>query len=158
MAPCNATPVPWASAAISAKPFSDSARLRFTFFRLWLSEAEANSTIASTPASIAAAAPRALGTSAVRCASWRSRNAAITSAASRICGTARGETKDVTSNRRSPASSSAWTSAILRFVGTKTGSDCSPSRGPTSVITARSGKPATLFCIRTPFVGQQRCN
>jgi hypothetical protein len=25
-------------------------------------------------------------------------------------------------------------------------------------FTARSGKPATLFCIRTPFVGQQRCN
>jgi len=59
---------------------------------------------------------------------------ASTSAASAICGTARGLTKDVTSSLRTPAATMASMVAILSRVGMKSCSIWNPSRVPTSQI------------------------
>src|SRR5690349_1273903 len=62
-----------------------------------------------------------------------------TASASAICGTALGWTKLVTSMRPRPVAASASTNAIFVSVGTNVGSDCSPSRGLTSVTRTRAG-------------------
>src|SRR5215813_5679397 len=68
---------------------------------------------------------------------------ASTSAASASCGTHFGDTNDVTSILGMPAETSRLMSSIFFDVGTKTGSDCSPSRGLTSTIVTRLGSVST---------------
>src|SRR5690606_11789152 len=50
------------------------------------------------------------------------------------CGIARGDTNDVASTRRKPASMKPRMNATFFSVGTNIASDCNPSRVPTSVI------------------------
>ncbi len=76
---------------------------------------------------------------------------AITSAASAICGTHLGETKDVASIDGTPASASASISATFTSVGTTPFSFCSPSRGPTSTRRTRFGKRDGAAMDQYPF-------
>ena len=64
IAPCTGIPASSATLATSSNPASDSSIPRFTFFRLWLSDADTNTTISSTSASAARSAPRLFGTRA----------------------------------------------------------------------------------------------
>ena len=111
----------------------------FTLARLWLSLAETTVWIASTPASTARTAPFSFGTSATYCVPGRRRMRAITSSASRICGTTFGWTKDVTSIRGRPVSERRSITSTFVSVGIHSGSIWKPSRGPTSQMVTRSG-------------------
>src|SRR2546426_4263166 len=64
---------------------------------------------------------------------------AMTSSASRSCGTAFGWTNEVTSIRGRPAADSKFTTSTFCSVGMKSGSIWNPSRVPTSQIVTRSG-------------------
>src|SRR6266571_1890064 len=64
---------------------------------------------------------------------------AITASASLSCGTALGETNDVTSMRGMPVAESRFTASIFRSVGMKSGSIWNPSRVPTSHTVTRLG-------------------
>ena len=64
IAPSTGIPASFAIRTTSSKPSSDSSTERLTFLRLWLSDAETNTRISSTPASAARSAPLAFGTSA----------------------------------------------------------------------------------------------
>ena len=108
--------------ATSSKPASDSATLRFTFLRLWLSEAETKTTISSTPASAARSAPFAFGTRAASTVPRLRSRPPSTSSTSTSCGTARGETKEENSMRGIPAWITALISRILVSVGTNSAS------------------------------------
>ena len=55
-----------AMSAISLNPVNESCTLLFTFFLLWLSEAERKTTISSSFAATALNAPLALGTNAAK--------------------------------------------------------------------------------------------
>ena len=74
--------------------------------------------------------------------------AAITSAASAICGTHFGDTKLVASIAGRPASVNRSMSPTLTAVGTSPGSFCNPSRGPTSTRHMRCG-----MCMRAKVEG-----
>ena len=65
---------------------------------------------------------------------------AITSAASDICGTHFGDTNEVTSMLRKPASVSRSTSSTFTSAAIICFSFCSPSRGPTSTIETLLGR------------------
>src|SRR5215510_13570228 len=64
---------------------------------------------------------------------------AMTSSASRSCGTALGCTNEVTSMRGRPAADSRFTTSIFCSVGMKSGSIWNPSRVPTSHTVTRWG-------------------
>lgn len=100
---------------------------------LWLSLADTKHTIMSTRAAAAASAPLAFGTSACNRTPGRRATRAMTSAASAICGTARGETNDVASKLGTPAAASASRISTFVAVGMGVGSAWKPSRVPTSV-------------------------
>ena len=72
----------------------------------------------STLAAAARSAPRALGTNAVRRTPGLRSMSAMTSEASAICGTARGDTKEVASTLVTPASIIALIALALISVGT----------------------------------------
>ena len=95
IAACTGITASPATLATSSNPASDSSIARFTFFRLWLSDAETNTTISSTAASAARNAPRLFGTSAASTAPRVRSTPRMTSSASASCGTARGDTKEV---------------------------------------------------------------
>ena len=94
----------------------------FTLARLWLSLAETTVWIRSTPASTARTAPLSFGTSAAYTAPGRRAILAITASASRSCGTALGETNDVTSMRGRPAAERRSTTSTFSSVGMNSGS------------------------------------
>jgi hypothetical protein len=129
-----------AGSITSPKPARLSSTERFTFLRLWVSEAERKTAAATGgwpgPAAWRAASslsrPWPLGTSATQAVPAVRGNPATTSAASASWGIHRGDTKLVASMRDSPASASAWRSARFPSVGTLVASFCRPSRGPTS--------------------------
>ena len=75
---------------------------------------------------------------------------AATSSASAIAGTARCETNAVASIRRTPVATRARSSRIFASVGIGA-SICSPSRGPTSRISTRSGSRARSVIV-VPFI------
>jgi hypothetical protein len=151
MPPDSSMPALSAIRATSLKPSSDSAIERLTFLRLWLSDAEQNTAMTSTPASAARSAPLALGTSTVRRAPVERSAPATTSAASASCGTARGETKEVTSISRTPAAMRPLTTAIFSSVGMKVFSIWKPSRGPTSRTVMK--RPSPLGSAIVPILG-----
>ena len=92
--------------------------LRLRFLRLCVSEAEHSSTPPSSGVCAARSAAFRFGTSAIRQVSSRLRTPASTSAASASCGTAFGETNDVTSMLRNPLSIMSLMISILRCAGT----------------------------------------
>src|SRR5437764_9716675 len=67
-----------------------------------------------------------------------------TSSASATRGPALGCTNAVTSIHANPASESRSTKRTLASVGMAAGSFCSPSRGPTSTIRTRRGRPPVI--------------
>ncbi len=71
----------------------------------------------------------------------------ITAVLSPICGTHFGETNEVASMTRSPASASRSISSILVAVGTTCFSFCNPSRGPTSTILTLAGRGMGLVFV-----------
>ncbi len=135
---CTVAPRSWATEMISAISSSDWPVERFTFLRLWVSEAETTASSSVKPASSARWAPLRFGTRAeyrtdgIRTARFH------TSSASAICGIADGRTNDTASIRCTPVADSRSSSATLASVGTGS-SFCSPSRGPTSRTEIRSG-------------------
>ena len=86
-----------AMSAISLNPVKESCTLLFTFFLLWLSEAERKTTISSSFASTALNAPFALGTNAAKVVLGFLFTFSRIIAASANCGIAFGDTKDETS-------------------------------------------------------------
>ena len=116
-----------------------SSMVLFTFFLLWVSDAE-RKTAASTGgggrarprASSSRSSPFPLGTSARYWTPGRTGSRSTSSAESASAGIHFGETKLVASMRVRPASTSAASSASLPSVGTTRDSFWSPSRGPTS--------------------------
>ena len=119
IAPSTGIPAASAIRITSSKPASDSSTERLTFFWLWVSDAETNTRISSTPASAARSAPLAFGTSAANLVPFERSRPCRTAAASASCGTARGETKDEYSMIGSPAATSWLISSILVAVGMK---------------------------------------
>ena len=71
--------------------------VRFTFLRLWVSEADMKVATPERPASKARSKPRSLGTKAQNVAPCTPRRALSTSLASASWGIQRGRTKEVTS-------------------------------------------------------------
>ncbi|KAG1259722.1 hypothetical protein G6F65_015236 [Rhizopus arrhizus] len=100
----------------------------------WARLAETGIVSLWTPARNAASAPRRLGTSAITVTPGCPTAWATTSAASAICGSNRAGTNDATSISRNPAATSASIHRNLSAVGMVAFTDCSPSRGPTSLI------------------------
>ena len=121
IAPIIPTSLPRSAASTSVKPANDSSTLRRTLARLCVSDAETTSTTSSTFAASARSAPRAFGTSA----------------ASRSCGTAFGETNEVASILATPVCERRSMISILRSVGIQFGSIWKPSRATTSWINTR---------------------
>ena len=79
---------------------------------------------------------------------------AMTSAASAICGTHFGDTKDVASSWRTPAASRRSHRSTFTSVETGCFSFCRPSRGPTSVIRTDDGR---FMCfVPSGWYGKQR--
>ncbi len=151
IAPSTGIPASCAIRTTSSKPLSDPSTERLTFFRLWLSDAETNTRISSTPASAARSAPLAFGTSAANLVPLERSTPWSTSAASASCGTARGETKDEYSMIGTPAPTSSLISSILVAVGMKSRSICQPSRGPTSVTVTFLGPG--MSCLPMKVLG-----
>jgi hypothetical protein len=90
------------------------------------------------PASTARRAPRGLATSAEKCTPENWCSSAASWSASASAGTAFGETKEVTSIRRTPVATSASSMASLSASGTGA-SSCRPSRMPTSRTSTTPG-------------------
>src|SRR4051794_24135824 len=131
-------PAPCASRAISPTAPTASAVERPALARLCPSAALTTYSRSATPASTARPAPRALATSADQCTSPQRESSAATWSASASAGTARGETNDVASIRRTPVATSASSISSLapRGIGS---SSCSPSRMPTSRMSTSAG-------------------
>ncbi len=122
-----------AIATMSEIAASLSATVMCTFFSLYTGSAEIVTVSASMPAATAISAPRRLGTSAHHVMSaWRS-IAASTASGSAIAGTALGDTKLTASMWRTPVAARASMNRARSAAATGC-SDCSPSRGPTSLI------------------------
>src|SRR2546425_12866817 len=73
---------------------------------------------------------------------------AMTSSASRSCGTALGWTNDVTSMRGRPAADRRFTTSTFCSVGMKSGSIWNPSRVPTSHTVTRLGSFMGVSSVR----------
>src|SRR5437763_5417340 len=123
---------------------SDCSIERLMLARLKLSVAATNNAMSSTPAARARSRPRGLGTSATYRTPGRLRMARKTSSASAMRGTALGCTNEVTSIHAKPASESRSTKRTLASVGMAAGSFWSPSRGPTSTMRTRRGRPPLI--------------
>src|SRR5215469_17945219 len=121
---------------------SDSAVLRLTFFRLWVSDADTTASISVSPLPSARTAPRRFGTSAEYRTPLARSMPSHTALASAICGIASGRTNDTASIRCTPVVESRSINSILACVGTGC-SFCSPSRGPTSRTEIWRGKSDT---------------
>jgi hypothetical protein len=107
------------------------------FFCVNASLAAVKSAIRPTPAASARSSPYVFGTSALYRGPGGS--SGHSSAASASWGTHLGETKLVASISVSPLAASADMNAAFAAVGTGTGSFCSPSLGPTSMIRTTLG-------------------
>src|SRR5271165_3165346 len=127
---------------ISAMSSSDSAVLRLTFLRLWVSDADTTASISVSPLSSARTAPRRFGTRAEYRTPLARSMPAQTASASAICGIASGRTNETASIRCTPVADSRSISSILACVGTGC-SFCSPSLGPTSRTEIWRGKSDT---------------
>ena len=126
------------SAAINAAIVRASsitcAWVRRRLARLCVSDTDSGSVILSAPAAIAASAPRALGTSTATVRPGIVLAKATTSAVSASCGRSLAGTKLPTSISVTPAAASAAIHAFLAASGMIVPMLCSPSRGPTSLI------------------------
>ena len=131
-----------ASAAISITCLALSipcATVQLIFARLNPSEALINTATSCTPCLSAISSPLILGTntgsrsrgSVSNCWTVACRS---TSRQSASCGTALGDTADVSSILRNPVSSSRRIKSSFTLVGTGSVIACNPSRGPTSTM------------------------
>ena len=157
------TSAPCASSTSSRAPTSDSATLRRTFFRLWVSLADTTSSSSSAFAASASSAPFGFGTSAVYTTPGRRLMRAITSSEPAMGGIASARTNDAASMWRRPVRESASISRTRASIGTG-GSFCNPSRGPTSHTSTLPGQSTCGNSVpgpfgaspRTPFVFEDR--
>ena len=145
-------PAPWASSAISPTAATASAVERPALARLCPSEADTTYSRFAIPASTARTAPRGLATSADQWTSPQRDSSAATCSASARAGTAFGETKDVTSIRRTPVATSASSISSLASSGTGA-SSCRPSRIPTSRTSTVVGSTRSNSYTRASSVG-----
>jgi hypothetical protein len=121
----------WASSTIAGSSASDSCVVRPVLARLCSSDIETTYSMRGIPAAMDRRAPLRLATRAENSTDGHRCSAAATCSASASAGTARGETKLVTSMRRTPVAASASSRRSLPASGTGA-SICSPSRRPTS--------------------------
>ena len=138
----NRPPAAWVRPPISPTRSSAASVLRPALARLCPSEAETTYSRSAIPAPVARFAPLTLATSADHRTSGQRYSAPATRSASAMLGTARGETNDVASIRRTPVAARASSMASLasRSIGR---SSCSPSRGPTSRRSTDGGNDNT---------------
>ncbi len=134
MTPSQRSPSARARSITRSRPDSDSSIDLFTFFRLWVSEADRKRLTSSNVSrtSSALSSPRSLGIRTVTDTSSGMSAARSTSAPSASWGITSARTKLVTSSRSTPVRASISTRRTLSGVEMTSGSFWKPSRGPTS--------------------------
>src|SRR5215210_3419007 len=158
MTPSQRSPGSRARPSRRSSPASDSSTERFTFLRLWVSEALRKTLISwkRSRRQSAFSRPRSFGISTEIATPSGGSMRSSTASASASCGITSARTKLVASSRSTPVRASRSMSRTFSSVGTTSGSFWKPSRGPTSRMRTRSGvmPHRNLYCaaVSSPVV------